>query len=347
MAEPAVAAPAATAAVFMSEQRRLELAANRETLMAVKASLPDEILQAHAAKFYAVTKTKGQQVKAQCMACGHSFSSTGSHRLVKHLVKCSMVPDDIKKPFEVLMRQTECGKAQKRALDNLVKEEAEVAAREHASKQARLKQSCIRAGLKSLEVDEADEAIANFFYANGLSFAAASTEQMSYYREMVKKIQAAPTGYIPPHRRKLAGTLLEDDCYDRMWKRIEQRDPNGAQAMRYGACYVSDGWDSVDNLPLINSAFIAGNDGGVYWRSVDTSGKEKNAEYCAALMIANIYEFGPLEVILVITDTCTTMRKCWSIVMDEFPWVMVLPCQAHVLSLLMKDIGKTKQVCVI
>ena len=33
------------------------------------------------------------------------------------------------------------------------------------------------------------------------------------------------------------------------------------------------------------------------------------------------------------------------IVMDEFPWMMVLPCQAHVISLLMKDIGKTKQVC--
>lgn len=52
-------------------------------------------------------------------------------------------------------------------------------------------------------------------------------------------------------------------------------------------------------------------------------------------MIADIYEFGPLKVILVITDTCTTMKKCWSIVMDEFPWTMVLPCQAHVVSLLM------------
>ena len=86
-AEPqtAVAAPAATAAVFMSDQRRLDIAANRETLMAVLASLPDDnIVQAHAAKFFVVTKTKGQQVKAQCMACGSSVSSTDSNRLVKH-----------------------------------------------------------------------------------------------------------------------------------------------------------------------------------------------------------------------------------------------------------------------
>ena len=74
----------------------------------------------------------------------------------------------------------------------------------------------------------------------------------------------------------------------------------------------------------------------------------KRAEYCAALMIADIYEYGPLKVIMVITDTCptiATMQKCWDIVMDEFPWMMVLTCQAHVISLLMKDIGKTKQVC--
>ena len=78
---------------------------------------------------------------------------------------------------------------------------------------------------------------------------------------------------------------------------------------------------------------------------MDTSGKLKNAEYCAALMIADIYAFGPLKVTLIITDTCTTVRKCWSIVMDEFKWVSVLPCQAHVISLLMKDVGKTKEVC--
>ena len=60
---------------------------------------------------------------------------------------------------------------------------------------------------------------------------------------------------------------------------------------------------------------------------MDTSGKEKNAEYCAALMIADIYEYGPLKVLLVITDKCPTMKKCWGIVMDEFPWIMVLPCR--------------------
>ena len=242
------------------------------------------------------------------------------------------------------MLKTESRKVLKRQNENLMREEADVAAVEHAAKQAKLKQQGLRVGLKALEVAEADLAIAKWFYANGISFGAASSEKDSYYRDMVKKIQAAPYGYIPPNRNKIGGALL-DECHSWMWKKVDERDPDGMRAMRFGSCYISDGWDSCDHLPLINSAFITGNDGGVYWRSVDTSGKDKNAEYCAALMILDIYEFGPDKVVLIITDTCSTMRKCWSIVMDEFPWIMVLPCQAHCISLLMKDLGKSKHVC--
>eukprot|EP00966_Prymnesium_polylepis_P256415 5923707-Prymnesium_polylepis.1 len=125
---------------------------------------------------------------------------------------------------------------------------------------------------------------------------------------------------------------------------MRARDPDGILAERFGATYVSDGWDSCDNLPLINSAFICANNGGMYWRSVDTSGKTKTAEYCALLMIQDIYAYGPNNVVLVITDTCATMVEAWALVEDEFPWISVLCCQPHVVSLLLKDIGKEKEV---
>ena len=327
------------------EKQRLDVQVMHEVLLAKLQELPLGIKHKHAVEFFRTTaKDKSQQVKGVCLACGLTIASTGSSRLVKHILVCALMPNEVKKPFKVLHELNECNKLQKRQHENLVKEEAQQDAAEHAAKQAKLVQQQVRVGLKTLDVAEADLAIAKFFYANGIAFSAASAEQESYYREMIRKVQAAPSGYVPPGRKKLAGPLLEE-THDWMWKKIEERDPDGSRAMRYCGCYVSDGWDSCDNLPLINSAFITANDGGVYWRSVDTSGKEKNAEYCAALMIADIYEFGPLKVILVITDTCTTMKKCWSIVMDEFPWMMVLPCQAHVVSLLMKDIGKTKHVC--
>lgn len=61
-------------------------------------------------------------------------------------------------------------------------------------------------------------------------------------------------------------------------------------------------------------------------------------------MIEDIYSFGPLNVVLVVTDTCNTMKKCWDIIQDEFPWMNILPCQAHVVSLLLKDIGNVDNV---
>ena len=110
-----------------------------------------------------------------------------------------------------------------------------------------------------------------------------------------------------------------------MCTNLKARDPHGQLAEKFGAAYVSDGWESCDHLPLINSAFITANDGGMYWRSVDTSGKTKDGAYTASLMVADIYDFGPTKVVLIVTDTCNTMKKCWEIVQDEFPWISVLP----------------------
>ena len=332
------------------ETQRIEAQGTHEVFLAKQLELSEagiDIKNKHIFEFYKTVSSKGnqsQQKRVSCLACGHSFEAAGSTRLVKHFVNCALVPANVKQPFRKIMIQTENLKEHKRQRDNLKQEEAQHLAAEHKEKQAKLVQQNIRTGFKSLEVYEADLAISKFWYANGLSFAAASAKEDSYYREMIEKIQAAPIGYVPPGRNKLAGPLLEE-CHNWMWKQLKDRDPNGSRAMQFGSCYVSDGWDSCDNLPLINSAFITANDGGVYWRSVDTSGKTKSAEYCAALMIADIYEYGPLKVTIVITDTCPTMKRCWEIVVDEFPWMMVLPCQAHVISLLMKDIGKTKQVC--
>ena len=101
---------------------------------------------------------------------------------------------------------------------------------------------------------------------NGLSFGAAASEPDSYYREMVRAIQNSPPGYSPPTRLTVSGPLLEK-CDAELANNIAKRDENGVVSRKYGATHISDGWDSTDNLPLINSAFIIANDGGVYHRS--------------------------------------------------------------------------------
>ena len=156
---------------------------------------------------------------------------------------------------------------------------------------------------------------------------------------MVRAIQLTAPSYVPPNRNALARTLL-DEAHGRMQADIQTRDENCELSRKFGCAYSSDGWDSCDNLPLINSCYILANDGGVYVRSVDTSGKTKTAEYCASLMIEDIYKIGCLKVVCVVTDTCAAQRKCWQIIEDEFPWITCLPCQTHCPSLLQNDICK-------
>jgi hypothetical protein len=221
----------------------------------------------------------------------------------------------------------------------VVCEEADAQVRQLKIQKLELRQVGIRAGFKSAEATHADQCIARFFYANGLNFTAADTSTEGFYREMVVAIQRSGVGYTPPNACALAGHLMQS-AHSKMEEDIEKRDTQSELSRKFGVTYSSDGWDSCDNLPLINSCYMLANDGGVYQRSVDTSGHTKNAEYCAALMIADIYSIGCTKVVHVCTDTCAVMRKCWKIVEDEFPWISCSPCQTHCPSLLQGDICK-------
>ena len=342
--------PPPMASFFGEITRRatLDRAAQHAKMLALLARLTEqEALESkHAVEFFEKVQrapTNRQQLKGCCMACGKLVSSTGSSRLIKHMLVCPLLPMEVVKQFKQLKNMSSEKVCGKREAEALASEEAEVWARKHSVAQAALKQSSIKASMQSGEAAWADKCIAEFFYANAIPFSAASPDTTGLYKRMVDAIKASPAGYRPPNYNKLANDLL-DSCYDNMWRSIVDRDPNGSLALKYGATYVTDGWDSCDHLSLINSAFISNNDGGIFWRSVDTSGKVKCAEYTASLMIADIYNFGPTKVVLVITDTCAVMQKAWDIVMYEFPWIMCLPCQPHVISLLLKDIGKTAEV---
>lgn len=288
-------------------------------------------------------KVGGQQLTAACLFCKRDVTSTGATRLVEHTASCPLVPKDTKDSFLRLLNQKDEKRVEKRQLITLIAEEVEHNKRVKEDSQQALRQQGIKAGFQEAAAAIADEAIANFFYSNALSFAAASTKADSYFRDMVAAIQKAPPGYVPPGPEKLSGPLLERR-YAAVQKDLDARDAEGLLSSKFGCTYVSDGWDSIDHLPLVNAAFITANDGGRYWRSVDTSGITKSAEYLAALMIQDIYAFGCTKVVMVVTDTCSTMRKSWDIVEDEFPWISILPCQPHVISLLMKDVAQIEEV---
>lgn len=252
----------------------------------------------------------GQQLAGNCMFCNVRVISCAATRLVAHLCSCPLTPVQLRNTFKTLVEQTSQKRKAKEDHMTLVNEEAEREAHRVKAEKILFRQQGIKEGFKAVEAQAADEAIASFFCSNGLSFAAAASQADSTYRAMVRAIQAAPPSYVPPNRNALATKLL-----DRLDEKIEQqicaRDPDGLLAEKFGIAYTQDGWDSVDHLPLINSAYVTANDGGVYLRSIDTSGETKTAEYIAAMMVEDIYKIGCSKVIVVVTDTCSTMTKAW------------------------------------
>ena len=325
-----------------------DIAVLHARLLAIRSGLLDKkpsIVSKDAEAYFTDLKRgdNKQQLKGNCMACRKAVTSTASHRLVLHLLKCPLIPAEVQHDFQRIKQESHSKSCGKRQAEKAAEEEAEVWAKKHQAKQAVLKQTGIKATMLGANAAWADKCIADFFYANAIPFSAADCAPGGLFRRMVSAIKATPPAYKPPNYKQLGNELL-DICHEGMWQSIRERDPDGSMALKYGTAYVCDGWDSCDNLSLINSAFISNNDGGIFWRSVDTSGKVKDADYCASLMIKDIYDFGPTKVVLVITDTCAVMQKCWDIVMQEFPWISCLPCQPHVVSLLLKDIGKIPQV---
>ena len=284
------------------------------------------------------------QLTAECMFCKMRITSTGATRVVDHFLKtCVLVPERVKQPFAVMRAGTERKRKMKIESCLLVEQEAQDALKIEKAAKLEQRQQGLREGFGVAEHAVADAAIARFMYATGISFAAADTTPGSYYRQMVDAVRATKCSYVPPNPAKVAGPLL-DNAYNKMQDAIKKRDSDNAMSERFGLTYTSDGWESIDNKPLINSAYIMANDGGVYMRSVDTSGMTKNGEYVANLMIQDIYEIGCTKVVCVVTDTCSTMRKAWKLVEQEFTWISCMPCQTHCPSLLLNDIGKISEV---
>ena len=285
---------------------------------------------------------KGSQIVGACMFCCMRITSTGATRFVDHFLDCPLIPARIRHPVRLLRDGTVKKRKLKEEQKNHTRLEAEEALKEAKLLRAAQRQQSLGESWGKAENDVADAAIARFFYANGLSFAAADNREGSYYRQMIAAIKGSTSTYLPPSNVKIAGPLL-DKCHQQMEADIEKRDGGGNLSERYGVTYTSDGWEDTNGLSLINSAYIMANDGGVYIRSVDTSGMTKSAEYTANLMIEDIYVLGPMKVVCVVTDTCATMKKAWSLVEKEFAWITCVPCQTHCPSLLLHDIAKLSE----
>lgn len=80
--------------------------------------------------------------------------------------------------------------------------------------------------------------------------------------------------------------------------------------------------------------------GSIYIRSANVTGMTKDAELMAKHINELILEVGAADVVQVLTDNAAVMVAARSMLQEEYPHIIFGGCAAHVLDLLLEDIGK-------
>ena len=108
----------------------------------------------------------------------------------------------------------------------------------------------------------------------------------------------------------------------------------------FGCTIALDGWTSCQKKPLINIMCICPR-GIVFLDAIDTSLKEKSSAYLFKVFNNAIARVGgPKHVTAVCTDNASNYKGAGLMLQDKYPDITWVPCAAHTLNLLLKDIGK-------
>lgn len=107
----------------------------------------------------------------------------------------------------------------------------------------------------------------------------------------------------------------------------------------YGCTILSDGWTDGKNRTIINFLVSCKNEV-VFLKSVDASSIVKNAENLARMLEKVCMEVGLENVVQIITDNAVANVVAGRILQDKHHTLFWTPCAAHVLDLLLEDIGK-------
>jgi hypothetical protein len=179
--------------------------------------------------------------------------------------------------------------------------------------------------------DIADQAIARCVYANGLSF---NVVRSPYWRNMVRAVNEAPSGFIGPGYEKIRTTLLDDEV-----ARVENAMlPIKDSWVETGVTIVSDGWKDARNRPLVNVIAVSTR-GAMFLKAVDCEGEVKDGPFIANILIQAIEQVGPQNVVQVITDNAKNCRAAGLLVEERYEHIFWTPCAVHSLNLMLQKIG--------
>lgn len=212
-----------------------------------------------------------------------------------------------------------------------------------------LRQLSMQEGLHSSAKLSLDRIWSTAFYEANIPF---NVVRHPSFVNAVKQTAAMKLTYKPPSYHAMRTSLLKAR---RAQVEVEVNDRTKDSIRKYGVTVCSDGWDNVQNRPLLN-VLLCCPTGDTFLGSIDTTGNKKDAAYIAEQMSIHINRVGPSNVVQVCTDNASSMVAAGRILTQRHPHLYFQGCGAHILDLLLQDWGseawvrslvkKARKICV-
>ena len=211
-----------------------------------------------------------------------------------------------------------------------------------------LRQQDMSEAYKIAKRKDLDGKWASFFYEANVAF---NTVRHPAFINAVNATAQVGFDYKPPSYNAMRTTLIGPKK-KQVADKIEERTLQCINT--YGATICCDGWVNVTHRPLLNVMLVCPL-GDIFLGSIDTTGNKKTAAYVAEKLYEYIAHVGPEKVVQICTDNASAMINAMTIVQGVYPNIYSQGCCAHIIDLLLEDIGKdemmrelvflAKQVC--
>lgn len=293
-----------------------------------------------------VTIIKGELTQTPQMHCNHcrKVFCGGVTRIKQHIMEHCNATTEAFLDFKQKMLNTSDDaperkrqKAVESELDNMEFDAALPSSSSRSSKPIKYGQQQLKASFNTGSAASIDNTIADFYYGCNIPPTIAGHP---LFKRLVEALKVAPASYKPPPPARLLDDLLTSST-----KRLRaEEEPMRKAFMKSGGTFVSDGWDDIQSNHLVN--LLYGTSRGMFFEGTIklSSTDSENAEAVAKNLSNAIKSIGELNVVQVVTDTCSVMKSAWKLLEAEFPWITCTCCAPHVLSLYLKDIGKIAEV---
>ena len=146
--------------------------------------------------------------------------------------------------------------------------------------------------------------------------------------------------YRPPSYNAVRTRLLTAKRVD-VEKKVEEK--LGNSIGKYGVTIYCDGWDNVQNRPLLN-VVQCGPNANLFLGTINTTGNHKNHQYVTGQIHPFLEKVGVHNVVQVYTYNAPIMTAMSRHIFQSISHLYVQGCASHCLDLLLEDWGKEEWV---